>query len=96
MCGAINGDIDPCDGTTLSFTVEFISEIECQGDPVKNMRVICSCCFEGLRGLNLPKPDRVHLMSQIRRATHNDQEAVMNWILTKFGMVAVKKAHKDQ
>lgn len=40
----------------------------------------------------LPKPDRVHFLAQVRRATIDDQEAVLEWLLGKFGLVASKKA----
>ena len=40
----------------------------------------------------LPKPDRIHLLSQIRKATIDDQQAVLTWLLGKFGMIATKKA----
>ncbi len=93
MCGAMNGDSDPCDGTPIRLNVDYVAAPHSEEMiGVDNMRQICSCCSEGLRGLKLPKPDRVHLLSQIRRATIDDQEAVLNWLLTKFGMVGVKKS----
>lgn len=93
MCGARVGDLDPCDGTPIHLTADFIAASEGKrAKAVKNMRVICSCCSDGLRGLLLPKPDRIHLLSQMRRATIDDQEAVLSWLLTKFGMVATKKS----
>ena len=48
-------------------------------------------CNEGLQNTALPKPDLVHLLGQVRRATIDDQEAVLAWLLGKFGMVASKK-----
>lgn len=93
MCGAMTGDFDPCDGTTIRLKVDFVvAPLGGEVTTIDNMRLVCSCCSEGLRGLHLPKPDRVHLLSQIRRATIDDQEAVLNWLLTKFGMVATKKS----
>ena len=93
MCGLTEDDLDPYDKTPISLGVAFIVAPQSGGRKTpKNLRVICSCCSEGLQNTALPKPDRVHLMSQIRRATIDDQEAVLNWLLTKFGMVAVKKA----
>lgn len=52
---------------------------------------VCNECHEGLRGIALPKPDRVHLLGQVRRATIDDQEAVLEWLLGKFGLVSSKK-----
>lgn len=93
MCGATTDDLDPCDGSALRVTVEYVIAPAFGGEKtINNMRVICSCCSEGLRRLTPPKPDRVHLLSQIRRATIDDQEAVLDWLLTKFGMVAAKKS----
>jgi hypothetical protein len=93
MCGATTDDFDPCDGTAIRLTVDFTIPPNRGGEKsVNNMRLICSCCSEGLLGIALPKPDRVHLLSQIRRATIDDQEAVLSWLLTKFGMVAAKKS----
>jgi len=46
-----------------------------EGTP-KNLCAVCTNCNEGLQNTALPKPDRVHLLSQIRRAIIDDQEAV--------------------
>jgi hypothetical protein len=32
-----------------------------------------------------PKPDRIHLLLQVRRATIDDQEALLDWLSKKFG-----------
>jgi 5-methylcytosine-specific restriction endonuclease McrA len=61
-------------------------------DSPQNLRAVCTNCNEGLQNTALPKPDRVHLLAQMRRATIDDQEAVLEWLLTKFGLVAVKKS----
>lgn len=53
--------------------------------------VVCTNCNEGLQNTAVPKPDRVHLLGQVRRATIDDQEAVLEWLLGKFRMVATKK-----
>ncbi len=50
----------------------------------QNLRAICTNCNEGLQNTALPKPDKIHLLSQIRRATINDQEVVLEWLLKKF------------
>ena len=93
MCGAIPDDVDPCDGTTIRLSVDFISVASFGGRiELNNLRVICSCCSKGFLNIAFPKPDRIHLLSQMRRATIDDQEAVLGWLLTKFGMVAAKKS----
>ena len=60
-------------------------------DTPQNIRAVCTNCNEGLQNTALPKPDRIHLLAQIRRATINDQESVLNWLLQKFGLEAGKK-----
>jgi|DewCreStandDraft_4_1066084.scaffolds.fasta_scaffold40226_4 hypothetical protein len=92
VCGAGADDPDPYRGTTVRLTVGFIIAPAHGGNTTsENLRVICSCCSEGLRGIFLPKPDRVHLLSQIRRATIDDQQAVLEWLLQKYGLTAHKK-----
>lgn len=51
-----------------------------------NLRAVCTNCNEGLQNTSLPKPDRLHLLAQIRRATIQDQEAVLDWLLQKFNL----------
>lgn len=34
--------------------------------------------------IGLPKPDRIHLLAQVRRATIDDQKALLEWLLKKF------------
>ncbi|MGH7941843.1 MAG: hypothetical protein ACREE6_17715 [Limisphaerales bacterium] len=53
-------------------------------DSPLNLRAVCTNCNEGLQNTALPRPDRVHLLAQIRRATIDDQEAVLRWLLQKF------------
>lgn len=92
-CGSGEDDLDPYRGANVRLIVGFVVDPSRGGRiSCNNLRVICSCCSDGLRGINLPKPDRVHLLSQIRRATIDDQQAVLDWLLTKFGLVAAKKS----
>lgn len=86
MCGAIHRDSWE---TQPMRTVELRSRPR-QGD-VTQFWVICNECNEGLQNTALPKPDRIHLLAQIRRATIKDQEAVLNWLLQKFNLEVEKK-----
>ena len=87
MCGSTAGDLNPCDGTFVRLSVEAMEASEIgRSDPVTDLRVLCTCCSEGIRGMELPKPNRIHLLSQMRRATTDDQKAVLKWLLTKFGI----------
>jgi hypothetical protein len=52
-----------------------------------HLRAICNECKEGIEGLQnaaLPKADLIGLLSQVRRATMDDQRAVLEWLQQKF------------
>jgi hypothetical protein len=86
MCGAAAGDPDPFGGyRTVRLTMGHIIDKSKGGsDESSNLRAICTNCNEGLQNTALPKPDRIHLLAQIRRATISDQKAVLEWLLQKF------------
>ncbi len=86
MCGLAAGDVDPFNPMrTVRLTMGHILDKSKGGDDsVNNLRALCTNCNEGIQNASMPKPDRVHLLSQIRRATISDQEAVLEWLLTKF------------
>ncbi len=58
---------------------------------IQHLRAVCTNCNEGLQNTALPKPDQIHLLAQISRATINDQEAVLSWLLQKFNLQAQEK-----
>ena len=93
MCGVAAGDPDPLGGPRpVRLTLGHIKDKSKGGeDTPQNLRAVCTNCNEGLQNTALPKPDRVHLLGQVRRATIDDQEAVLEWLLSKFGLVANKK-----
>ena len=86
MCGVAAGDKDPFNpNRTVRLTMGHILDKSKGGDdPPQNLRAICTNCNEGLQNTALPKPDRIHLLAQIRRASIGDQQAVLEWLLTKF------------
>ena len=86
MCGLAAGDLDPFNPSrSVRLTMGHILDKSKGGnDSPQNLRAICTNCNEGLQNTALPKPDRIHLLAQIRRATINDQEAVLEWLLKKF------------
>lgn len=94
MCGVAAGDPDPLGGSrTVRLTMGHIKDKSKGGDDTpQNLRAVCTTCNEGLQNTALPKPDRVHLLGQVRRATIDDQEAVLSWLLGKFGLEAQKKS----
>lgn len=88
MCGCAAGDPDPLGGNrTVRLTMGHIIDKSKGGDDSpNNLRPVCTNCNEGLQNTSLPKPDRVHLLAQIRRATIDDQQVVLDWLLQKFGL----------
>jgi HNH endonuclease len=95
-CGLAAGDPDPFKPTrTVRLTLGHIIDKSKGGeDTPGNLRAICSNCNEGLQNAAPPKPDQVHLLSQIRRATIDDQKIVLDWLLNKFRLQSVPlKSH---
>ena len=87
MCGAAAGDPDPYNPVrTIRLTIGHIKDKSKGGDDSPgNLRALCTNCNEGLQNTNLPPPDQIHLLSQIRRAKIDDQLAVLEWLRKKFG-----------
>jgi hypothetical protein len=94
MCGVAAGDPDPLGSPrTVRLTIGHILDKSKGGDDTpQNLRAICANCNEGLQNTALPKPDQIHLLSQARRATINDQRVLLNWLLNKFNLVASPKS----
>lgn len=88
MCGLAAGDHDPFNASrTVRLTMGHIIDKSKGGsDTAENLRAVCTNCNEGLQNTSLPKPDRIHLLSQIRRATIDDQKAVLDWLAEKFNL----------
>lgn len=86
MCGAAAGDPDPIGGPrTVRLTMGHIVDKSKGGDDSpNNLRAVCEACNEGLQNTAMPKPDRIHLLAQVRRATIDDQRAVLEWLIRKF------------
>lgn len=86
MCGVAAGDPDPFGSErTVRLTMGHIIDKSKGGDDSpQNLRAICTSCNEGLQNTSLPKPDQVHLLAQVRRATIDDQKVLLNWLLRKF------------
>jgi hypothetical protein len=86
MCGLAAGDPDPFfPSRTVRLTMGHIKDKSKGGtDTADNLRAICTNCNEGLQNIALPKPDRVWLLSQVRRATVSDQRVLLEWLKQKF------------
>lgn len=94
MCGAAAGDPDPLGGPrTVRLTMGHIKDKSKGGDDTpQNLRAICTNCNEGLQNTAIPKPDQIHLLSQTRRATIDDQRVLLDWLLKKFNLEAKPKS----
>ena len=69
----------------MRLTVGYIAAgYEGRRDVLGNLRTECTDCNEGFRDIALPKPNRIKLFGQIRRATIDDQRAVLEWLQRKF------------
>ena len=92
MCGVDAGDPDPLGSDrTVRLTMGHIIDKSKGGeDTPQNLRAICTNCNEGLQNTSLPKPDQIHLLAQVRRATIDDQKALLKWLLQKFKRTAVE------
>ena len=93
MCGVAAGDSDPLGSSrTVRLTMGHIIDKSKGGeDTPQNLRAVCTNCNEGLQNTGLPKPDQIHLLAQIRRATITDQQVVLNWLLQKFNLETKRK-----
>jgi hypothetical protein len=95
MCGVAAGDPDPMGSDrTVRLTMGHIVDKSKGGDDSpQNLRAICTACNEGLQNTSLPKPDQIHLLAQVRRATIDDQAVLLNWLLRKFKLKVSKKTN---
>lgn len=86
MCGVAAGDPDPLGSNrTVRLTMGHIIDKSKGGDDSpQNLRAVCTNCNEGLQNTSLPKPDQIHLLAQVRRATIDDQKVLLDWLLKKF------------
>lgn len=93
MCGVAAGDPDPLGGSrSVRLTIGHIVDKSKGGDDSpQNLRAVCTNCNEGLQNTALPRPERIHLLSQARRATIDDQKALLEWLLRKFSLLAAPK-----
>ena len=96
MCGLAAGDPDPFDHSRkVRLTMGHIIDKSKGGsDTPDNLRAICSNCNEGLQNAAMPKPNRVWLLSQVRRARVDDQRAVLEWLRQRFNLPDAKQQRR--
>ena len=63
-----------------------ISRISLLGgkDELSNLRTLCSTCNQGAENITSEKPSAIWLLSQVRRAARDEQQAVYEWLKSKF------------
>lgn len=86
MCGAVAGEPHPYDtGRKTRLHIGHILDKSKGGnDEPSNLRAICSVCNEGAQNISIIRPDLKHLLIQVRRATSQDQQEVLRWLMKKF------------
>ena len=91
MCGVAAGDSDPFhpDRTIRLSMGHIIDKSKGGEDTPGNLRAVCSNCNEGLQNATPMKPDLVSLMTILRRASVDDQQVAMKWLLKKNRLQAV-------
>ncbi len=87
MCGLSLGDIDPATGRKVRLHVGHIKDRNLGGkDELSNLRALCSTCNQGAKNITGEKPTAIWLLSQVRRAGIDEQRAVFDWLVRKFGI----------
>jgi hypothetical protein len=93
MCGLAAADPDPFHpGIKVRLTMGHIIDKAKGGtDTPDNLRAICTNCNEGLQGASPPKPRRIELLKQVRRATIEDQLYLLKWLESKYAKLRTEK-----
>ena len=93
MCGVAAGDPDPFHPKqTIQLTMGHIIDKSKGGlDTPQNLRAVCTNCNEGLQNTAPPKPGRIELLKQVRRATIEDQQHLLEWLNQKFSKIEPEK-----
>jgi hypothetical protein len=85
MCGLTPGDVDPHTGRKVRLHIGHIVDKSLGGkDELSNLRTLCATCNQGAKNVTGEKPTGLWLLSQIRRAGLEEQEAVFVWLRKKF------------
>jgi HNH endonuclease len=86
MCGAAAGEPHASDpGRRTRLHIGHIVDKSHGGEDVEeNLRAVCSVCNEGAANVTADRPSRTKLLTMVRRATVQDQMAVLDWLRSKF------------
>jgi hypothetical protein len=86
MCGLTPGDTDPATGRKVRLHLGHIKDLSLGGkNETSNLRALCSTCNQGAKNITAEKPGVIWLLTQIRRAGIDEQQAVYDWLRKKFG-----------
>ncbi|MBC6443176.1 MAG: HNH endonuclease [Rhodobacteraceae bacterium] len=84
MCGIGAGDPGEDDRPTRLHVGHIVDRKHGGKDELFNLRTLCSTCNQGAKNLVQEPPGRIWLLSQVRRASIDDQRAVLKWLKLKF------------
>ena len=85
MCGIGAGD-ETDDGRKARLHIGHIIDRDHGGsNELGNLRALCSACNQGAKNIVQEPPSWTWLLSQLRRASIDDQRAALNWLKRKFG-----------
>lgn len=86
MCGLSPGEIDPETGRKVRLHLGHIKDKSIGGkNELSNLRALCSTCNQGAKNVTGEKATAIWLLSQVRRAGQDEQRAVFDWLVKKFG-----------
>ena len=85
MCGLTPGEVDPQTARKVRLHIGHIVDKNLAGkDELSNLRALCSTCNQGAKNITSEKPTSFLLLSQVRRAGHDEQLRLLRWLQEKF------------
>ena len=85
MCGVAANDTDANGRRAVLHVGHIKPKTEGGKDELNNLRALCSVCNQGAKNIVTVPPDRLWLLSQVRRANTADQLEVLEWLRKKYG-----------
>jgi len=86
ICGAGAGEPHPHDPSrkTRLHLGHVVDKSMGGEDTPSNLRAVCSVCNEGASNITPDRPSLIKMKAQIRKATNQDQRALLDWLNEKF------------